>query len=601
MSKSPLSRPQVQESVGRSAVDLSAPRNFHQSAGMLIPVFSRAFIAGTDGYIDRKSFVRTKTPLFPAFQQLTQCVDLFMIPLRYLYTPWNDWKLNINDINSSRFPAVNDGQIDLNLMTSVPRANISGIAQALYNIVSASDGDEIAIREVNLSNRLFDALDYGQSTIFNPRSRTFTQNLFMLAAYQKVYFDFYRNTAYESNNPYAYNLDWLWNQSAGLLDTSGGDAIAEFVLRSLTRMRYANYRNDYFHNLYPSLNLVESTPSGSSWNVPSNVVGISSIGPAVANNSNNMIPREYDGNVSVGNQFTTSYIQQYARSGVMGPTVQQIRAAFALDKLMRATAYTPKHVKEQFKARFDVDVPDSVGMESIRLGSWQNDITFGEVTSTANTVNSETASGDSLGAVGGKGVGAANDGRIHFHCKEDSIVMAIQYFVPQAMYDSKGVSTWNTKLVREDFYQPEFQNLGLRPMYVYEIENIGDVAANNIILGYTVPNQYYKVPIAKNYGIFNQNYSRAIAAGGVVTPIVQTSPLSAFTTHTGANMLRQNTYDADGVNSTWFKVYPEHINGLFEEDYDATNDDYGTDQFYGQVRFGCQITHNMTVHGMPSI
>lgn len=497
MSNSPLSRSRVRESVSRSAAELSSTLNFNQSAGMIVPLLARPFIAGTDGYISRSSFCRSKTPLFPAFQSVTEHVDVFLVPLRYLFTPWNDWKLNINDINSSKFVDF-PGQIDLSLMTSVPRMDFG--SQLYLDIASQYSSNFDKARSINDANRLLDMLGYGNVTQFGTTANV--QNLFKLAAYQKVYYDYFRNTSYESNNPYAYNLDWLWKSNNGLLDRSGLSSVsaASFAFQNLLKLRYANYRNDYFHNVYPSLNYVVSNPNGLDWSLPSNIGQIVTGIPR----SSSVVP----GAIMPSPSSTVNNIAG-TQVPVSSPfSVQNLRAAFALDKLMRASAYTPKHVKEQFKARFDVEVPESVGMESVRVGSWQNDIVFGEVTSTANTADS-LGNGDSLGAVGGKGVGTGHDSRIHFHCKEDSILLAVQYFVPLAMYDSRGIDEWNMKLIREDFFQPEFQNLGLRPLYRKSLDFVDNAVSDNYLIGYTVPNQSYKVPINRNTGLFNSRFGVA--------------------------------------------------------------------------------------------
>lgn len=591
MSNSPLSRPQVKESVGRSAAELSNTLNFNQSAGMIVPLLARPFIAGTDGYISRSSFCRSKTPLFPAFQSVTEHVDVFLVPLRYIFTPWNDWKLNINDINSSKFADFPSTSIDLSLMTSVPRMDFG--SQLYLDIANQFTSNFEKARAINDANRLFDMLGYGNVTQFGTTANV--QNLFKLAAYQKVYYDYFRNTSYESNNPFAYNLDWLWKSNNGLLDRSSLSSLNQtsFAFQNLLKLRYCNYRNDYFHNVYPSLNYVVSSPNGQDWSIPSNIVFAdlySSPNSMGLRTSTNGVP----GKIGV---------QSVSSATVQALSVQTIRAAFALDKLMRASAFAPKHVKEQFKARFDVDVPESVGLESVRVGSWQNDIVFGEVTSTANTVDG-SGNGDSLGAVGGKGVGTGKDSRIHFHCKEDSILLVVQYFVPMAMYDSRGIDEWNMKLVREDFFQPEFQNLGLRPLYRKALDFVDNAVSDNYLIGYTVPNQSYKVPINRNTGLFNSRFGYAYLQpqqSGQPTLAIDAaaaSPLRSFTVHTNDVLINSNQ---NGVNLNYFKVSPVDLNYLFEEPFDNTINDPRTDQFFGQVRFGIQITHNMSVHGQPSL
>lgn len=610
-----LSRPQVSASVGRSAADLTETFNFSQSAGMICPIYCHAFIAGTDGYIDRTSFTRTATPVFPAFQDVKQCVDVFLVPLRYIYGAWNDWKLNINDLNSSLF------QVNTTQQNYAPNINMVNF---MVNYFS---------KGVSANNfaRLAEPLGYGNLpwTSFN---YPYLVNLLPLAAYQKIYFDHYRNTSYENNNPYAYNLDWLYNVSNCTLNHTGKLDIgttytspAGAALQGLTQLRFVNYRNDYFHNIYPSINYSLTSPTGREWDVPSSVyLGPSSIsGNGFSVESANdrdrwtgkgvRINDLYKGDVSgfsslsgttdagsVANAFHTHIVSgsQSQKTTVDSYNVYAIRAAFALDKLLRASAYAPKHVKDQFKARFGVDVPASVSQESIRVASWQNDIVFGEVTSTADTTDSD-GNGDSLGAIGGKGIGSARDGRVHFHCAEDSILIAVQYFTPKPMYDAV-LSEWNAKLEREDFFQPEFQNLGLRPLYCdfVTVNGMAAGSSNRPIVGWTVPNQYYKLGINKNYGIFKNTYIHASSGSNDINVLIDSSPLSAFTTHVNNVSLRDDT---ESVGYTYFKVSPADLNPIFINQYDVEIGNPLYDQFYGQCTLGIKITHNMSVHGQPSL
>lgn len=584
MSKSVLSRPTVSKSQDRNPFDNSCFRNWHQSLGMLIPVYCKAFPAGTKGSFNRFAFTRTKKVLYPAFQGVHECIDVFKVPIRLLWSQWNDWKLNINDLNSSSLVSVIDsgsGGINpqLDQPTLVPRFDFGSNSHARLT------GEDTLERVVlfNDSLRLIDSLRYGQKTPFIDVPSV--MSVFKLAAYQKIYYDHYRNTAYESNDPYAYNLDFAYQArtavSSGLLDVTDNIQSAHAMKQMLT-LRYVNLRNDAMHNIYPSLNYVFSQPTGVSWSLPSSVVGANfSFGTRTTNIS------------SPSGQQILPEVDMIAGSSTRQSSfnAQTIRALFSLDKLMRASAYAPKHVIDQFKARFGVDLPDSVQLHSDRLGSFKNDVIFGEVTSMANTAES----GSNLGDVGGKGVGSAqwNEKSIPFYCEEDSIVMAIHYFTLDAVYDSISVDEWNIKLAKEDFFQPEFQNLGLRPFYRKFIDNSGTLAERNQILGYTVPNQSYKIEPDLNTGIFNDTFMQVNQFNEVVTT---SSPLRAFVSHTN---LQAGYGSGDGVDYRYFKVYPWMLNSVFQEE--TNNWDYLTDQFYGHLKFRVPVVEPMSVHGQPSL
>ena len=66
-----------------------------------------------------------------------------------------------------------------------------------------------------------------------------TVNPFRFLAYQKVYFDYYRNPLYELNNPSAYNVDSDFGAHYDLTEVS-------------STLRYRNWNKDYFTSLSPS-------------------------------------------------------------------------------------------------------------------------------------------------------------------------------------------------------------------------------------------------------------------------------------------------------------------------------------------------------------
>jgi hypothetical protein len=551
---------------------------------MLIPVYCKAFPAGTKGSFNRFAFTRTKKVLYPAFQGVHECIDVFKVPIRLLWSQWNDWKLNINDMNSSNLVGIIDsgsGGIDpvLGQPALLPRFDFGSNAHARLT----SDDNFEPVYVFNESLRLLDALRYGQKTVFSDVPNV--MNVFKLAAYQKIYYDYYRNTAYENNDPYAYNLDFAYGNGSG--DINGLLVPSENIksahcLYQLLQLRRVNLRNDAMHNIYPSLNFVASPPNGLEWSLPSSVVD-SNLSRTSSIGASQVLSK-------VSNSVTPA-IRGASESKFVNISVQQVRALFALDKLMRASAYAPKHVKDQFKARFGVDLPDSVQLHSDRLGSFKNDVIFGEVTSMANTANS----GSNLGDVGGKGVGSADWSKksIPFYCEEDSIIMALHYFTIDAVYDSYCVDEWNIKLAKEDFFQPEFQNLGLRPFYRKFLNNSGTLTEQNQILGYTVPNQSYKIEPDLNTGIFNESFTQVKVDNTVETI---SSPLRAFVSH----LNYQSSFSSgNGVNWRYFKVYPIMLDSVFQEAFDPCN--YLTDQFYGHLKFRVPVVMPMSVHGQPSL
>lgn len=610
MSKtSVLSRPKVNKSTPRNAFDRSRDLTFNLSAGMLLPLFWQQYPAGARAKFNANSFIRTASVNTAAFTPMDFHLEFYKVPLRYLWSQWNDFKLDINDVNSS---AVLGYDVATNLpnqspASSVPSFDVSAWDYEVYNnahLVSPTTAwsDSVGNSYANGYLRLRELFRYGGAGLnilgMNSGSSqlgyafSFRVNTFAAQAYQKIYYDHFRNNSYESNSAFNYNADWLGNVTLGNLSDS---RFYEWI-KNLHTLRYVNFRNDYYKNIYPALTYVASQPSGTLFSVPSSVL----FGGNYAGQQNTPAFNS----ISAG-QVIVNAPYSDADKGTLF-TVQQIRAAFALDKLLRASSYAPKHVKEQFAARFGVKMTDRVSYESEYLGSFVNRITLREVVSTADT------SSASLGAIGAKGVGTDTSGKtIETYCEEDCIIMAMGYVIPNIMYDARGADGWITKLSRNEFFQPEFENLGLEPVYQWEIqrEEFGQVNHNNIIYGYRPRNQVYKLAPDLNYGMFRVNPSRFDLTGSVgsqtLTLNQTTTPLSSFTTHGNVRVDGLNTPSivpatVNGLTYRYFKVTPVILNQIFYEQQDIACSP-SKDQFFGILSVYDPSVQDMSVHGQPSL
>lgn len=431
--KAVLQRPKVAEHQSRNAFDRSCGVNFTYQLGAITPFFCEPFIAGSHVKLNRGIFQRTADVNTPAFPLINTHCEFFAIPIRLLYSYWNNFKLNIQDFNSSLQGSYSGGTFSPT-SPQLPTFDIAVTQNQIAGWLSNSFGGDTpnlfgSKQQAVEALRLLDNLGYGGlyysngSGYISGYSGTFAVNPLKLAAYQKVYYDHFRNTAYESNDPSAYNLDRFNNTSLN------ND---RYVLEKLCTLRYVNYRKDYFQSIYPALNYTLSSPSGLQWVVPDSVLY----------NSTSVHPNDIFNSLSY--QQTILSFGDDGQNNRFG-TVQQIRAAFALDKLLRASAYAPKHVRDQFEARYGVKGVES-GNESVRIGAFMNDIVIQEVVDTASQ----------LGKVGGKGVGHEGfNNDIEFTCKEDCIILGVCYSMPRTSYDSVMIKNWNVKLDREDFIYGE--------------------------------------------------------------------------------------------------------------------------------------------------
>lgn len=566
--KSVLGRPLPDANRPRNAFDRSSHRVYHLPLGMLCPVWWEPMIAGSHVKLNRRIFQRTADVNTAAFPIIDTHIQYYFVPYRQLMSQWDDFKLNIQDSNSTSLASTSaPASTGMDVPNRVPYFSLNDAATALLNYTTNDVKDIVGMPAAPSSSYLLNLLGYGDGVSIAP-SGSPDVNAWPILAYHKIYFDHFRNTTYESNIPRMYNMDFLWSRNGSMkidLGTLQGNANGSDPNdKALLSMHYVNYRNDYFTNIYPSLNYVQSSPLGNDWTVSKNVLG-------TASNALSMGVQPSVGTASFG--VGLPGLQNFGSSDTKIISVNALRSLFALDKLMRSSAYAPKHAKEQYEARFGIKFRNNPN-ESIFIGSFMNDIKIGEVTSTAMT---QTDSGVTpVGAIGGKGVGYDDFGKnLEFTCQEDGIIMAVQYEMVRSNYRSFGLDSYLVKHVREDYFQPEFENLGLEPVYAQELARD---TGQSIVMGYRPRNSRYKLGIDKSYGLFAD----------------VDSDMSMFVNHTDVGRIPESS----GLSSSWFKVQPIDLNGVMRVDY---NGEWETHQFITDCEFGCICNQNMSVHGQPSL
>lgn len=283
-------------------------------------------------------------------------------------------------------------------------------------------------------------------------------NPFRLLGYQRIYNDFYRNQLWEKPVPYTFNVDWC--NSNVKLNLSAAE------IYQCCQLRYRHWTKDFYTGVYPTASYNEGI-----FNLPNYT------------NSNANINKSNDG-VSA------------ASSGVI--STSDIRAMFALEKMLERTrAANGLDYSNQIAAHYGFKVPESRRDVAQFIGGVDNTIVINEVMSTANSsIDGTSKTGSVVGQVFGKGIGTMSSGRIDFEAKEHGMIFCIYSISPQVDYDARQFDPFNRKFKREDYFQPEFENLGYQPLIQSDVCFGGSPAKplefGNDILGYTPRFSEYK-------------------------------------------------------------------------------------------------------------
>lgn len=561
----------------RNAFDLSHSDILSIAPGMLLPIHVSEVNPNEHFVITPANYVRTMPLNSAAFTRLKQHIEFFFVPMRTLCRQFNQFIVG-TDYKISDMSQLNTYKAGLPMFDVLTSAR----QFSAYDTSSSSPKNIFGLPLHNDFIRLYDLLGYGlnqanyKSLGDTTSSNTFLVNPLRFLAYQKVYFDHYRNPLYELNDPSAYNIDSKY-----------GTTVVERITSWIT-LRYRNWNKDYFTSVSPSFQGADYLSD------PVSMSDVLSLGLSDnGNNDGNFIPstiRGFDWNG-----------QQVPSSGMMGNLVvdtedqktstftqfniANLRAAYALDKLYRISiAAGDGDYGSQIKAHYGFNAVHD-DWKSQFIGGCTAPIQISEVITSATTAGSDGLLGN-VGDIKGKGV-SLNQGSFTFDSREHGIIIGILSIVPDADYQSSMVDRFNIKSKREDYFQPEFQDLGKQPIVSTELslqlEKIGSggwLFPRNII-GFTNRYMEYKTSVNKVHGVFNTNGSLSAWASPRNNPLFKDSSTSTFQ-----------------INAISLKVDPRILNPIMLVSYDGSED---TDPFICDCHVTVQAVRPMSVSGEPML
>lgn len=567
----------------RNAFDLSHNDVFSCAPGMLLPISCTEVLPNEHYEISPQIFLRSMPLNSAAFVRMRQHVEFFFVPMRVLCRQFNQF------VVGTKYPISAFEQLN-EFNRSLPYLSLADIRNWMVNSTGL---DSFSIKLSVGAVRLLDLLGYGFSSVRPVTSDNYPDNYkapdvsdsqssprvspFRLAAYQKVYQDFYRNPYWESPDASAFNFDDFFGMTISKVTSR---------LDKLFQIRYRNWSKDFFTSIQPSF---QGSP------FVTRVVDLSNTKLNCVNSSDSFHPNtelSYVDNklpVASGTQnFLTSALTGfYSDPGTdiksLSIPLHNIRAAFALDKLYRLQQQSGNgSYEEQIRNRFGFGgVHDD--WKSTYIGGSSSPISIGEVITTANTNNGSDASIGQTGDIYGK-ASSVNDTKITFDSKEHGIIIGIFSVTPDADYNSFGVDPHNFKLNFEQFYQPEFDRLGHQPLNTFNLTCLSPSSTINSknwiqrVIGFQNRYLEYKTGIDRVHGQF--------CTGGT---------LSAWSAPRNIGALFSDVSgSAFGANS--LKISPKIMNSICSVSFDGNDN---TDPILVDSHIGIKAIRPMSVSDEP--
>lgn len=587
--------PSPKPKLSRNGFDLSSRRIFSAKAGQLLPVGCWECNPSEHFQISVQDIVRTTNLNTAAFARMKEYYHFFFVSYRSLWQWFDQFIVGTSNPISALNGLKQNHTTDYTaICSSTPMFDLNTFVTHLKSDSMKNAYDSQAFPFKDGAFKLLNLLNYGVTekgkfydyksyfSNSNNLGSTFLTDAvhkgnvmvspFRLLAYQKIFNDFYRNQDWTPADVRSFNVD----------DYSADDhlIIDKAVAQSFCQMRYRPYPKDWLTSMKPTPNYDKGI-----FNLPDYV-----------NGNSNMTPSRNPGSVGVSS----------SGSSTLTFSVNDLRAAFALDKMLEATRRANGlDYSSQIEAHFGFKVPESRASDARFLGGFDNSIPISEVVATADTNNSN---GKQLGDLAGKGLGSLNSGKISYDVKEHGIIMCIYSAAPQVEYNASYLDPFNKKFKREDFYQPEFADLGYQPVLSSDLlltavdptktPTVLDKKGNNI--AHTAANEYNNLLLG-----WQTRYNEYKTARDVVFGNFETSGSLRYWT-TPRFDLRFDSYVskksdipaggyASGLSSAQFYVNPNIVNPIFLVTAVAG------DHFYINSFFDVKAVRPMSVHGLASL
>ena len=456
----------------RTPHDLNQPVKFTTPLGVLTPVWDDIALPGDSYYFNTDALVRLNNVLKPALTEFDFKVDYFFVPMTMILTPFQSIMYKTQDALSNSYASnFTNGTLDLPLFDfwELYRTYMIEEEDNFFDNYCIADDTHFeswpksCLRLFNMLRLNYQGLLVGmRATAFDaehlPSGLPFEPKVFpwQLLAYHSIYYKHYRNEDFEGDNPYLRNADFAFGEAFNyqFFEDEGYITFLKF-----TSCHYVPFRKDYFMETCPSP-LINSQ---SMYTTNPNILGFFD-----DNNLTNGTP------VSMKQNYGSATSNDMTQAGVKFEggttlTTQNIRKAFAMEKLVRTIGRAEKNYDSQILAHFGFKVPHDVLHNISYLGGHEGFVKLGEVIATANTASDVTLDSN-LGEMAGKGYGRMNEeqSQIKFTAPCHGVVMAMFYITPRVVYNG-GFDKLNALSSVNELPTPELDNLGKQPLFNYEM------------------------------------------------------------------------------------------------------------------------------------
>jgi hypothetical protein len=584
----------VKNKPARSGFDWSEHFSFTAKAGELLPVYWKMLLPGTKVNLNLSSFTRTMPVNTAAYTRVKEYYDWYFVPLRLINKSIGQALVQMQDqpVQATSIVANKSVTLDLpwtNAATMFTLLNYANVTlKDKYNLngfLKAATSAKL-LRYLRYGNCYYTSnpASVGKNKNFGLSSKddfnllaakNVSFNVLPLAAYQKIYCDWFRFEQWENACPYTYNFDYY--NGGNVFNGVTADSEDFWSNDNILSLRYANYNKDLFMGVMPSaqfgsvatVNVSTSTNYLLLRNLQSGVT-IST----AATSLNPLVLKQDGGSINVSNSLGVSTLQLKSSFDILS-----FRIAEATQKWKEVTQCAKQGYKEQLEAHFNVKLSEALSDHCRYIGGTSSGVTISEVLNT----NLESAAAD----IKGKGVGGSF-GSETFETNEHGILMCIYHAVPVLDYLRSGQDLQLLSTLATDIPIPEFDHIGMEALPIETLFNQQSTEAtaliNNIpVLGYSPRYIAYKTSVDWVSGAFETTLDSWVA------PLTVDEQITKL-------LFNPDSGSVFSMNYGFFKVTPRVLDPIFVQE---CTDTWDSDQFLVNVSFNVKPVQNLDYNGMP--
>ena len=563
----------------RSKQNLSATTYLTQDFGRLSVLYHTEVCPNDDINLDVSQFMRMAPLCYPTHGSIRHDIRVFFVPNRILTKQPKDaatnefsWDNYITGVSNNAHPYLLGTNIKYYLNTT-GHLDADGFYTSVKGTPYEKDCRRL-ISELGLPEAFYQSLEASDDGIhINP---------FAFAAYQRIWWDYYRDSNLISEQEISKFVPTL---------VTGSNSTLTY---KLLVPRYACFQKDYFTTakLYPQ--------SGSDASV-ARVDVATSLNPSIAATNSQLLGVTSDGLVGkVASSGSSGYpsIGSFNSSpnSVIGQLqIEVLRRANALQKYLERNNIVGSRLIERFLARFGVS-PTSEQLQMCEyLGGSSKTYDIGSVMSSVETATgSQTAASDAFGqymiqggsgsiqgSTSGAGAVQVNSGNVKYHAKEFGTLMVIGSIVPNVIYTDGLRRSWSRGVLgdRFEYLTPEFDRLGYEPIYQQEIYH--EQNTNSYPFGFVPRYQSYK-------------YQPSVKAGDLV--------LRGTNAFLDVVAIDRSFDEPPTLNREFTMIEPHNryfLDKMFQIQGNSVIDNF--DHFMGYAHCECIVTRSLSDDGMPAL